>query len=47
MFVAAFLIHREGVAWRAWAPAFAGTFTLCEALRGRCILRACKIKTRI
>ena len=44
---AAFLVHRSGIAWVAWPLALAGIFTLCEALRGWCVLRACKIKTRL
>jgi len=45
MFAAAFIFHRHGIAWCAWLLAFTGAFTLYEALRGWCVLRACKIKT--
>jgi hypothetical protein len=46
MLGAAFFLHHEGVAFWPWLLAIAGAFTLYEALRGWCILRACKIKTR-
>lgn len=35
-----------GSIWAAAVLAFAGLFTLFEALRGWCLLRACGIKTK-
>jgi hypothetical protein len=46
MLAGAFLLHREGIAGWPWLLAAAGAFTLYEALRGWCVLRACKIKTK-
>jgi hypothetical protein len=45
MLTGAFLLWREGVAVWPWVLGASGLFVLFEAVRGWCLLRACKIKT--
>ena len=47
LLVAAFLLYREGFVIATWLLAAGGAFTIYEGLRGWCVLRACKIKTRL
>ncbi len=47
LLVAAALFYREGMSIVAGPLALGGAFTLYEGLRGWCVLRACKIKTRL
>ncbi len=47
LLLAALLLAREGMGLGAWIAAAGGAFTLFEGLRGWCVLRACKIKTRL
>jgi hypothetical protein len=46
LFVAAFVAHRKGVGWLAVMLAIAGLVGVVETVRGWCVLRACKIRTR-
>lgn len=46
IFGAALFAEREGVLWLAVMLAIAGLVGLVETVRGWCLLRACKIKTR-
>ncbi len=43
---AAFLAHRRGIGWLAVILAISALVGLVETVRGWCLLRACKIKTR-
>jgi hypothetical protein len=45
MFLGAFLLWREGVSVWPWVLGVSALFVLFEALRGWCVVRACKIKT--
>ena len=46
LFAAAFVAHREGIEWLAIILAISGIVGVIETVRGWCVLRACKIKTR-
>ena len=46
LFAAAFIAHRKGLEWLAVMLAIAGLVGVVETVRGWCVLRACKIKTR-
>ena len=46
LFAAAFLAHRKGFEWLAVILAISGIVGVVETVRGWCVLRACKIKTR-
>ena len=46
LFAAAFVAHREGIEWLAVMLVIAGLAGVVETVRGWCVLRACKIKTR-
>lgn len=46
LFGAALFAEHEGVSWLAVLLAIAGLVGLVETVRGWCLLRACKIKTR-
>ena len=46
LFGAALFAEREGVLWLAVLLVIAGLVGLVETVRGWCLLRACKIKTR-
>ena len=43
---AAFFTHRKGIEWLAVILAISALVGLVETVRGWCLLRACKIKTR-
>ena len=43
---AAFIAHRKGIEWLAVILAISGIVGVVETVRGWCVLRACKIKTR-
>ena len=43
---AALIAHREGIEWLAIILAIAALVGVVETVRGWCVLRACKIKTR-
>lgn len=45
MLIGAFLLWLGGVAVWPWVLGASGLFVLFEAVRGWCLLRACKIKT--
>ena len=47
LLVAAAIFYREGMSIVAVLLAAGGAFMLYEGLRGWCVLRACKIKTRL
>lgn len=47
LLIAAALFYRAGMSLVAVLLALGGAFTLYEGLRGWCVLRACKIKTRL
>ncbi len=47
LLLAALLLAREGMGLGAWIAGAGGAFTLFEGLRGWCILRACKFRTRL
>ncbi len=42
----AFIAHRKGVEWLAAILAISALVGVIEVMRGWCVLRACKIKTR-
>ena len=44
--VSAFFAHRKGIEWLAVILAISALVGLVETVRGWCLLRACKIKTR-
>ena len=46
LFAAAFIAHRKGIEWLAVILAISGIVGVVETVRGWCVLRACKIKTR-
>ena len=46
LFAAAFIAHRKGIEWLAVILAISGFVGTVETVRGWCVLRACKIKTR-
>ena len=46
LFAAAFVAHCRGIEWLAVILAISGIVGLVETVRGWCVLRACKIKTR-
>ena len=46
LFAAAFIAYRRGVEWLAVMLAISGIVGVVETVRGWCVLRACKIKTR-
>lgn len=46
LFIAAFIAHRKGIEWLAIILAISGIVGVVETVRGWCVLRACKIKTR-
>ncbi len=46
LFGTAYLAHRQGIEWLAIILAMCGTVGVIETVRGWCVLRACKIKTR-
>ncbi len=46
LFAAAVFAYRAGVRWLALMLAIAGLVGTVETVRGWCVLRACKIKTR-
>ncbi len=47
LLLAALLLAWEEMEMAAWIIATGGVFTLVEGLRGWCVLRACKFKTRL
>ena len=46
LFAAAFIAHRKGIEWLAIILAISGIVGVVETVRGWCVLRACKIRTR-
>ncbi len=46
LFAGAGVAHRHGLTWFAVLLALAGAVGVVETVRGWCLLRACKIKTR-
>ncbi len=46
LFIAAFIAHRKGIEWLAIILAISGIVGVVETVRGWCVLRACKVKTR-
>ena len=46
LFVAAFIAYRKGIEWLAIILVISGIVGVIETVRGWCVLRACKIKTR-
>ena len=44
LLVAAFYFHQQGARVWPWLLGIAGAFGVFEAMRGWCLLRACKIK---
>lgn len=46
LFVAAFIAHRRGIEWLAIILTISAIVGVIETVRGWCVLRACKIKTR-
>ncbi len=46
LFAAAFFAHRKGIEWLAVVLAVSALVGLVETMRGWCVLRACKIRTR-
>ena len=46
LFAAAFIVHRKGIEWLAVMLAISALVGVVETVRGWCVLRACKIKTR-
>ncbi len=46
LFAAAFIAHRKGTEWLAIILVISGLVGVIETVRGWCVLRACKIKTR-
>jgi len=46
LFTAAFIAFRKGIGWLAIILALSGIVGVIETVRGWCVLRACKIRTR-
>ncbi|MEO6787235.1 MAG: YgaP-like transmembrane domain [Chthoniobacteraceae bacterium] len=46
LFAAAYFAFHKGVVWLAVILAISGIVGVVETVRGWCVLRACKIKTR-
>ena len=46
LFAAAFIAHHKGIEWLAVMFAISALVGVIETVRGWCVLRACKIKTR-
>ena len=46
LFIAAFIAHRKGIEWLAIILAISGIVGVVETVRGWCVLRGFKVKTR-
>ena len=46
LFADAFIAHRKGIEWLAVMLAISALVGVVETVRGWCVLRACKVKTR-